>query len=192
MSDITVEKAEERKEETFLERAEEAFTNAAEVFERGIEARSELAESMATNMESAAEDSEEIPEILEGFANAYELYAKATEEILERTAEAYEEGEAPDLSEVGDIWINTTNEAAKEVMKTSGFAAAGGNATGSSLEVKKELDESRDELISTTGMATESTVVEVGERLVELERRQHEVEKKLDRLIEHEQTGEPQ
>lgn len=187
MSDITVEKAEEGTEETFLERAEEAFTKAAEMFERSMEAQSELAESMATSMESTAEDSEEIPEMVEGFANAYELYAEATEEVFERTAEAYENGEAPDLSEIGDIWVNTTNEAAKEVMSTSGFAAAGGSATGSSLEAKKEFDETRDELLRTTGMATESTVVEVGERLVELERRQHEVEKKLDRLIEEQE-----
>ncbi len=190
MSDITVEKADGRDERTFLERAEEAFETAAEMFERGVEAQSEFAERVATNAEGAAEDSEEIPEMVEGFANAYELYAEATEEVLDRAAESYEDGEAPDLAEMGDIWLEATNEAAKEVMSTSGFAAARGNATGSSLEAKNEFDESRDELLRSTGMATESTVVEVGERLVELERRQHEVEKKLDTLIEkQEQDG---
>jgi prophage DNA circulation protein len=190
MSEITVEKA-ERDEETLLERAEEAFGRATEMFERGVEAQSEFAESMAMNVEGTAEDSEEIPEMVEGFASAYELYAEATEEIFDMAAESYEEGEAPELTEMRNIWLEATNEAAKEVMSTQGFAAARGNATGSSLEAKKEFDESRDELLRSTGMATESTVVEVGERLVELERRQHEVEKKLDRLIEkQEQDGE--
>lgn len=184
MAEITVEKADKGEKDTFIGRAEDAFEMAAEMFERSVEAQSEFAESMSMNMESAAEGSEDVPEVFEGFAKAYELYAEATEEVFERTAEAYDEGEAVDLSEVTELWLNTTNEATKEVLRTSGFASAGGGTTGASLEAKKELDENRDELLRSTGLATESSVVEVGERLVELERRQQEVEEKLERLVE--------
>jgi hypothetical protein len=35
------------------------------------------------------------------------------------------------------------------------------------------------------GFSTREDVEEVGERLVELERRQHEVEQKLDQILDH-------
>jgi BMFP domain-containing protein YqiC len=38
--------------------------------------------------------------------------------------------------------------------------------------------------VAQMGMATRDDVEEVGERLVELERRQHDVEEKLDRVLD--------
>ena len=52
-------------------------------------------------------------------------------------------------------------------------------------ELQQQADEASQETLRSLGFATEDDVVEIGDRLVELERRQHAVEQKLDRVLEH-------
>ena len=56
--------------------------------------------------------------------------------------------------------------------------------------LKQWIDEMADETLHNLGFATKNDVQEIGERLIELERRQHAVETKLDTIIEHVEDGE--
>jgi BMFP domain-containing protein YqiC len=58
------------------------------------------------------------------------------------------------------------------------------------LEARQEFDEATQDAIAEMGFSTRDDVAEVGERLVELERRQHDVEQKLDRVLDALDDGE--
>jgi membrane protease subunit (stomatin/prohibitin family) len=71
-------------------------------------------------------------------------------------------------------------------MGTSAFAAGTGEMVGNLMELQGDVDDLNQDTLESLGFATRDDIDEVGERLVELERRQHEVSKKLDRLLENE------
>jgi len=102
-----------------------------------------------------------------------------------RAGERPARGRDVDIEEFRDIWLNTANEAFKEVMSTTAFAKMTGETVGDVLELQEQADEAAQETLNSLGFATEGDVVEIGDRLVELERRQHAVEQKLDRVLEH-------
>jgi len=106
------------------------------------------------------------------------------QQMVERANDQLE-GEDVDIEEFRDIWLNTANEAFKEVMSTTAFAKMTGETVGDVLELQEQADEAAQETLNSLGFATEGDVVEIGDRLVELERRQHAVEQKLDRVLEH-------
>lgn len=165
----------------FVEETNESFVDA---FEQNVEAQAKFVESWFDSVEeSPTMDTETVNDGMEGFARAYEVWMAAAEEQLERTTDAVE-GEDVSAEEVRDIWLNAANEAFKEVMRTSAFAATTGETVQSVLEFQQELDETAQETLHNLGFATKSDVQEVGERLVELERRQHETERKLDRILD--------
>jgi hypothetical protein len=120
---------------------------------------------------------------IEGYNRAYEVWMGAAEELVERSADAAG-GEDVDPSEFRDIWLRSANEAFKEVMTTSAFAAANGQLVERMLEMRQDADDVSQETIAQMGFPTQDDVDEVGQRLVELERRQHAVEEKLDRVID--------
>ena len=68
-------------------------------------------------------------------------------------------------------------------MGTSAFAAATGQTVGDMLEASEQLDRLNQQTLESVGFATVGDIEEIGERLVELERRQHAVEQKLDQVI---------
>jgi hypothetical protein len=115
---------------------------------------------------------------------AYQVWIDATEEIVEQTAQ-FAEGEDIDVEEIRDVWLDTANESFKEVMSTSAFAAMTGESIDEALELQQRADESARATLHSLGLATEGDMREIGDRLVELERRQHDVERKLDRVLEH-------
>jgi predicted nuclease with TOPRIM domain len=106
----------------------------------------------------------------------------AAEQMFERTADGAA-GEGVDPTEFRDIWLQSANEAFKEVMGTSAFAAANGQLVNAMMDMREHVDEVGEETLAELGMPTQSNIDEVGERLVELERRQHRVEEKLDRIL---------
>jgi hypothetical protein len=111
------------------------------------------------------------------------VWIDAAEEMADRIDEAGA-GEDVPIEEFRDIWLQTANEAFKEVMGTTAFAAAMGDILEATTETQADLDEVNREILSGLGLSTRDDVEEVGERLVELERRQHEVERKLDRVLD--------
>jgi aminoglycoside phosphotransferase family enzyme len=69
-------------------------------------------------------------------------------------------------------------------MSTSAFASANGQLVETMMEMQQEVDDVTQDTISQMGMPTRDDIEEVGERLIELERRQHAVEEKLDRVLD--------
>jgi len=153
-----------------------------ETLEENVEAQAEFVEAWSETLESSTDD-ERLSEGVEGYAKAYQVWMDAAQEMVERTADAAE-GEEVDADEFRDVWLNSANQAFKEVMSTSAFAAATGETVQDALEVRQMADENAEATLRQLRMPTQGDVEEIGERLVELERRQHEVEQKLDRILE--------
>ncbi|WP_247001787.1 poly(R)-hydroxyalkanoic acid synthase subunit PhaE [Halosolutus gelatinilyticus] len=164
----------------FVEQWNERFLDA---LEDNMEAQARFVESWSETVGEISEENE-LSDGVEGYARAYETWMNASQQMVDRTNDALE-GEDVDIEEFRDIWLNTANEAFKEVMSTTAFARMTGETVGDVLELQQQADEAAEETLHTLGLPTESDIVEVGDRLVELERRQHAVEQKLDRVLEH-------
>ncbi|MBZ6496478.1 poly(R)-hydroxyalkanoic acid synthase subunit [Natrinema longum] len=164
----------------FVEQWNEQFL---EALEDNMEAQAQFVESWSETVGEMS-DEEEFSDGVEGYARAYETWMNASQQMVDRMNDQLE-GEDVDIEEFRDIWLNTSNEAFKEIMSTTAFAKMTGETVGDVLELQEQADEAAEETLHTLGFATEGDVVEIGDRLVELERRQHAVEEKLDRVLEH-------
>ncbi len=169
----------------FMQQMNEQF---ADAFEENIEAQAEFVEAWTETVDAASDD-ERMSEGIEGYTNAYQVWMDAAEEMVERTGDAAA-GEDVTVEEFRDIWLNNANQAFKEVMSTSAFAAMTGETVGDALEVQQVADESAEATLRQLRMPTQGDVEEIGERLVDLERRQHAVEQKIDLVLENVQDGE--
>ena len=154
-----------------------------EALEENMEAQAQFVESWSEAVGEATEENE-ISDGVEGYARAYETWMNASQQMVDRMNDQLE-GEDVDVEEFRDVWLNTANEAFKDVMSTTAFARMTGETVGDVLEMQQQAEETSQETLRTLGFATEEDVVEVGDRLVELERRQHAVEEKLDRVLDH-------
>lgn len=163
--------------------AEEMNEALAESFEQSMQAQTAFMESWEDVFADSAPDEETLASGVEGYNEAYEVWMDAAEQMFERSMDAAQ-GEEVDATEFRDIWLQSANKAFKEVMETSAFAAANGQLIQSMLELRKEADDVTQESLGDIGFATRDDVVEVGERLVELERRQQDLEDKLDRVLD--------
>ncbi|AGB31120.1 hypothetical protein C488_01874 [Natrinema pellirubrum DSM 15624] len=164
----------------FAEQWNEQFLDA---LEDNMEAQAQFVERWSESVGELSED-EELSDGVEGYARAYETWMNASQQMVDRMNDQLE-GEDVDIEEFRDIWLNTANEAFKDVMSTTAFAKMTGETVGDVLELQQQADEAAQETLHTLGFATEDDIVEVGDRLVELERRQHAVEQKLDRVLDH-------
>lgn len=152
--------------------------------EQNVEAQAQFMESWADAIEGSMPEEGQLEESMDSYSRAYDVWMEAADRMYERVADAASGEEVP-VTELRDIWLQTANEAFKEVMGTSAFAAATGNAVEAAMETQRQAQAATGETLAAMGMATGEDVDEVAERLVELERRQHAVEKKLDRVLEH-------
>jgi hypothetical protein len=167
----------------FVQRMNEEFLDA---MEQNMEAQAEFVETWSDTVSEAAGD-EEFSSGVEGYARAYDVWMDAAQQMVERANDAFE-GEDVEVEEFRDVWLNSANQAFKEVMSTPAFAAVTGETVGDALEARQQADEAAENTLHTLGFATENDVQEVGERLVELERRQQAVENKLDRILENQES----
>jgi hypothetical protein len=163
----------------FFEQVNAEFTEAVE---QNLEAQAEFVEAVTESVGTGLEDGT-YADAGEGYARAYEVWMDAAAQMVDRASDAVE-GEDVDLEEFRDIWLNAANDAYKEAMSTTAFASTTGETVAETLELQQSADEAAETTLHSLGFATESDLTEVGERLVELERRQHAVERKLDRIIE--------
>jgi membrane-bound lytic murein transglycosylase MltF len=154
----------------------------AESVEQNMEAQAAFMESWADAVDTSIPEEDTIADGIAGYNKAYEVWMDAAERMFERTNDAAA-GEDVDPSEFRDIWLQSANEAFKEVMSTSAFAAANGQLVESMLEMRQEADEIGQDTIAQLGFPTRDDMDEVAERLVELERRQHSIEQKLDDIL---------
>lgn len=165
--------------EAFMESANERYL---EAFEQNVEAQATFVESWMDAVEGAA-DPEAVENAPDGYAKAYEAWMQAAEDQVEQL-NATMEGEDVSTEAFRDNWLNAANDAFKEVMGTSAFAATTGDTIESVLDLKQDADEYAEDTLHTLGFATVADVEEVGERLLELERRQQTIEDKLDTVIQ--------
>jgi polyhydroxyalkanoate synthase subunit PhaE len=163
----------------FAEQWNEQFMDA---IEENMEAQARFVESW-TETVGEMSDENDLSEGVQGYARAYEAWMDASQQMVDRMNDQLE-GEDVELEEFRDVWLNTANEAFKEVMSTTAFARMTGESVGDVLELQQQADEAAEETLHSLGFPTEGDVVEVGDRLVELERRQHAVEQKLDRILD--------
>jgi hypothetical protein len=151
--------------------------------EQNMKAQAAFVESWADAVEDSMPEQGTVADGFDGYNKAYEEWLDATDRMMQRSADAAQ-GEDVDPAEFRDIWLQSANEAFKHVMGTSAFAAANGQLVESMMEMQQEADDLSQDAISQLGFPTRDDVDEVAERLVELERRQHAVEQKLDRILE--------
>jgi len=159
-----------------------------ESFRRAVEQNVDAQTRFVNSWFEAVDDAwdttpEHVADGMEGYANAYQAWMAAAEAQLDRTQDLLE-GEDVPVEDFRDIWLNTANEAFKEVMGTSAFAAATGETLSEILDIQQQVNESAADTLHALGFATDGDIDEVGERLVELERRQHAIEEKLDRILD--------
>lgn len=164
-----------------VEQMNDAMTKSVE---QNMEAQARFMETWADTMSDSMPTEETMQESFESYNRAYEVWMEAADEMFERVTDAAE-GEDVAATEFRDIWLRTANEAFKEVMGTSAFAAATGNVVESMMEMQEQASDVSSDTLAQMGLPTREDVDEVGERLVELERRQHAVEQKLDRVLDH-------
>ncbi|WP_299268916.1 poly(R)-hydroxyalkanoic acid synthase subunit PhaE [Halorientalis sp.] len=169
--------------EGWSEMVEEMNDAVADSVEQNMKAQAAFMESWAEAVDGSMPEDDELTEGFEGYNRAYEVWMDASEKMFERTTDAAQ-GEDVEPTEVRDIWLQSANEAFKEVMGTSAFAAANGQLVEAMMDMQEEADEVTQDTIQQLGLPTRDDVMEVGERLVELERRQHAVEQKLDEILE--------
>ncbi len=169
--------------EDWSEMVEQMNDAVADSVEQNMKAQAAFMESWADAVEGSLPEEDEMAEGFEGYNRAYEVWMDAADKMFERTTDAAQ-GEDVEPTEIRDIWLQSANEAFKEVMGTSAFAAANGQLVEAMMDMQDEADNITQDTIQQMGLPTRDDVMEVGERLVELERRQHAVEQKLDRIIE--------
>jgi hypothetical protein len=157
----------------------------ANSFEQNMEAQAAFMESWMDAFEGSMPDEETANEGIEGYERAADVWMEAAEQMTTRLTAAAE-GEDIEVQEFRDIWLQSANEAFSEVMGTSAFAAGTGEMVGNLMELQRDVDDLNQDTLEALGFATRDDIDEVAKRLVELERRQHEVSKKLDRLLENE------
>jgi hypothetical protein len=162
-----------------VEQMNDAVANS---IEQNMKAQAAFVESWSDAFEGNVPEEDVVSDGIEGYTRAYEVWMDAAEQLFERTNDLAQ-GEDVDPSEFRDLWLQSANEAFKEVMSTSAFASANGQLVEALLEMQREVDDLTQETLAQLGMATGDDVEEVGERLIELERRQHAVEEKLDRIL---------
>lgn len=151
--------------------------------ERNLEAQSRLLEAWSSAVTDATDD-ELVASGATGMVEAYDTWLDATERMAERATDAAA-GDDVDVSEFRDIWLRAANESLNELMGTEAFARMTGENVSEMLDMQRQTDEAIQENLESMGFATTGHVEEVGARLVELERRQHDVERKLDAVLEH-------
>lgn len=153
-----------------------------EALQRNAEAQAAFVEAWQSAMETSVEEASG-GDALMGYARAYETWMEASQRLFERAGDAMA-GEEVDLEEFRDLWLDAANDAFKDVMGTKAFAAATGQSVSEVLDMTTQAEDVSTEVVHAMGLASRRDAMEVGDRLVELERRQHAVEEKLDRIIE--------
>jgi len=161
----------------FIESWSQALDGAMSDTDVGMGAGTDMAPGDGNEIEAM------MTEGMEGYGRAYEVWTDAAERMAERITDAAE-GEEVGIAEFRDIWLQSANEAFSEVMSTTAFAAGTGQTVSQMMELQQGADDVTQDTLEQLGFATREDVDEIGARLVELERRQHDVSKKLDRVLD--------
>lgn len=122
------------------------------------------------------------------FAKAQQIWTEALQETNRMSLEALQRGETPPVEEIFDLWTNAQADMIRNVIWTPGFAEAQGRALNAALDQRKRSMDQMESNLRAMGMPTRSDMMEVAKRLVELERRQHELTKLLQTLVDAQES----
>ncbi|WP_266081428.1 poly(R)-hydroxyalkanoic acid synthase subunit PhaE [Haladaptatus caseinilyticus] len=153
-----------------------------ESLERNVEAQTAFVDSWMSAFDTTETD-EKASDGMNGYIGAYEAWMDAAQKQFERINDALD-GEDVPIEEFRDIWLKAANDAFKEVTTTSEFASMTADSVENSMAYKQTMDEATEQTLGAFGLPTETDIQEIGERLVEVERRQHDIERKLDRVLD--------
>lgn len=170
---------------SWAESMNERFAEAAEA---NAEAQLRFTEAWLDAVEEASED-ESMAEGTASLYRAYEVWMSAAHDTFELVNDSVE-GEDVPVEAFRDTWLNAANQAFKEVMSTTTFSMATGRSIDDLLEFREELSEVTESTLHEAGLATRGDVQEVGERLLELERRYDDLSGKIDDVLEAVDAGE--
>ena len=168
---------------TWAEAAVEMNEQMLRSIEQNVEAQTTFVETWAETIEDLSESPGDPEELIGSQAAVTSLWLETTAEQFEELMVSLSEGELTP-SEARDRWLTTANRTANELMDTTAFAAATGRTIEAALGAQQAADETAQDTLSSMGFATREDILEIGDRIVELERRQHAVEQKLDRILE--------
>ena len=166
--------------DAFIADATEQWRDA---FEQNVEAQASFVEAWIDAVEDAS-DMTHFEDAVNGYAEAYKTWMEAAAEQGDRM-NAMMRGEDVSMESIRDAWMNAANDAFKEVMSSTAFAAATAETVDSVLDVKKEADEYAEETLHGLRFATLGDVEEVGERLVAVERRLQAIEERQEDILDH-------
>ncbi len=109
------------------------------------------------------------------FADATRIWINAVGEATRRTQEAVQKGQpiAPDA--FVDVWTKAASELSQAVVSDAAFAALTGQWVNAVSKAKVDAKKAATNQIREVGFATHEDVEEVGKRLIELERRVHDL-----------------
>ena len=170
--------------EDWADFAEEVNESVVQAFERNLEAQSTFVDAWMDAIDTGVEDSAGSKELAASYAQAYNVWMDAVESQYEEFITGIESGDV-NTEAIRDSWLQAANESFKEVMETTAFAQHTGKFVEDALALQRESDVVAADTVRQLGFASRDDIVEVGERLVELERRQHAVEKQLNRIAKH-------
>lgn len=110
------------------------------------------------------------------FADASKVWIGAVTEATRRTQEAFLKGETLNADAYADIWSAAASQVAQEIVKDSAFAHLTGQWVNAAAKAKGEAKRVAEERLRDLGFATSGDVSEVSKRLIELERRVHDLQ----------------
>jgi hypothetical protein len=109
------------------------------------------------------------------FQAAGDAWMRAVAEAGRRTQEAFAAGKTLGPDDFVDIWTRVASEVGTSIVEDPLFAQMTGQSVNANMQMREELRNQRDARLKELGVASASDVSEVGRRLVELERRIHEL-----------------
>ncbi len=150
--------------------SKEAADNFARATEMGLDASRALMQSWVRAPSAGGNGRSTAP-----FAHAGDAWMRAMAEASRRTQDAVQKGQVltPDL--YADVWTRAAGEIAQEIVEDPAFARITGNVVNASMVNREEFATRSAQRARDIGIAAHEDVVEVGRRLVELERRVHEL-----------------
>ncbi|HVL47900.1 MAG TPA: poly(R)-hydroxyalkanoic acid synthase subunit PhaE [Candidatus Thermoplasmatota archaeon] len=109
------------------------------------------------------------------FADVGRIWLETMNEATRRTQEAMQKGQLVTPDAYVDLWSKAASELAQAVVSDASFAALTGEWVNAVSQARGEARRTGANQLREMGFATHTDVEEVGKRLIELERRVHDL-----------------
>lgn len=109
------------------------------------------------------------------FQAAGDAWIRAIGEAGRRAQEAAASGKTLTPDDYVDVWTRAASEVGQRIVEDPAFAQMTGQMVNANMTMREEAHAQRDARLKELGLASSSDLSEVARRLVELERRVHEL-----------------